>query len=114
MRFMDSCTVVAVDVGSVRGNFAWAATTLSAGTPHATTGGRAPIEMLSVVSAATEIGQPVAVGWEAPMMLPVPDIDSWPELGRGRVREGSRSWSAGAGTGALATGLVQAAWFCRA
>ena len=31
-------------------------------------------------------------------------------LGAGRAGEGNRPWSAGAGTGALATGLVQAAW----
>ncbi len=32
------------------------------------------------------------------------------ELGTARGGEGNRPWSAGAGTGALATGLVQAAW----
>ena len=31
-------------------------------------------------------------------------------LGCGRLGEGSRSWSAGAGAGVLATGLVQVVW----
>lgn len=40
--------------------------------------------------------------------MPVPE-DSL-RLGMARTGEGNRSWSAGAGTGALATGLVQMAW----
>jgi hypothetical protein len=31
-------------------------------------------------------------------------------LGKGRAGEGNRPWSAGAGSGALTTGLVQTAW----
>jgi hypothetical protein len=35
-------------------------------------------------------------------------------LGKARKGEGNRAWSAGAGSGALTTGLVQAAWILRA
>jgi hypothetical protein len=111
---MDPCLVVAADVGSIRGKFAWAAAMVPAGRPQSPAGGTTPIEMLPPIAAAIEDGLRVAVGWEAPMMLPVPDTESWLELGRARIGEGNRSWSAGAGTGALATGLVQVAWFCRA
>jgi len=53
-------------------------------------------------------GVPVALGFECPIFVPVP-VDSL-RLGMARTGEGNRSWSAGAGTGALATGLVQMAW----
>lgn len=53
-------------------------------------------------------GVPVALGFECPVFVPVPE-DSL-RLGMARAGEGNRPWSAGAGTGALATGLVQTAW----
>ena len=46
-----------------------------------------------------------------PSLVPVPSEEI--ALGRARAGEGNRAWSAGAGTGALATGLVQAAWVVR-
>jgi hypothetical protein len=42
------------------------------------------------------------------LFVPVPNPDI--ALGAGRSGEGNRPWSAGAGSGALATGLVQTAW----
>lgn len=54
------------------------------------------------------IGSPVALGFECPLFLPLHHDEM--KLTSGRPGEGSRSWSAGAGCGALATGLVQVAW----
>ncbi len=54
---------------------------------------------------------PVALGFECPLFVPLADEPQ--NLTRARHGEGSRSWSAGAGTGALATGLVQTAWILR-
>jgi hypothetical protein len=55
--------------------------------------------------------RPVALGFECPLFVPLPQDAA--DLGRAREQEMSRSWSAGAGTGALATGLVQAVWVLR-
>jgi hypothetical protein len=46
------------------------------------------------------------------MSIPVPAVreDCWQLLGKACNGEGNRSWSAGAGPGALATGLAQGAW----
>jgi hypothetical protein len=105
-----ACRVVAVDVGSVRGNFAWAALDL----PMQTIAGQGadPEGAVSALLAALGRGLPTALGFEAPLSVPVPapDPEAWPDLGRARAGEGSRSWSAGAGTGALATGLAEMAW----
>jgi hypothetical protein len=54
---------------------------------------------------------PVALGFECPLFVP---LNLQPEaLTTARSGEGSRPWSAGAGCGALATGLVQVAWILR-
>jgi hypothetical protein len=116
---MNSFRVVAVDVGSVRGSaegkYAWAAVdTDPRGEPGMTQGGRSPEGTAVAVLQALDAGRPVAVGWEAPGVLPVPRRDEWQKLGRGRVGEGNRPWAAAGGLGALGTGLVQAAWLCRA
>jgi hypothetical protein len=66
---------------------------------------------------ATEVAQelmggiPVALGFECPLFVP---LNEQPDaLTRGRSCDGNRPWSAGAGSGALATGLVQVAWVLR-
>jgi hypothetical protein len=89
------------DVGSVKkGNFGWADSEGSEGTK--------PSELAAKVAAALSEKRSVALGFECPLHVPVPDAER--ELGKGRGGEGSRPWSAGAGCAALATGLVQAAW----
>jgi len=50
----------------------------------------------------------VALGFECPLFVPVAAVPA--SLTDARCGEGSRAWSAGAGTGALATGLVQCVW----
>ena len=108
--------VVAVDVGSVRTNFAWAGLDLPGRRP-AGEGGSHPEGAALVILEALAGGMPVALGFEAPLMVPVSPVgpvDSWRTLGQARQGETvdgrSRPWSAGAGSGALATGLVQMAW----
>lgn len=56
-------------------------------------------------------GAAIAVGFECPLFVPLGPDES--RLTAARVGEGSRSWSAGAGCGALATGVVQVAWVLR-
>lgn len=108
--------VVAVDVGSVRTNFAWAGLDLPARRPVGE-GGRHPEGAALAVLEALAAEEPVALGFEAPLMVPVSPVgpvDGWMTLGQARKGETadgrSRPWSAGAGSGALATGLVQLAW----
>lgn len=108
VRAMAAPLVVGVDVGSVRrkGGFAWSSADASA------RGQDDPSALGAVVVTALGAGRPVALAFECPLSVPVPGVqdEGWQELGRARTGEGNRSWSAGAGTGALATGLVQLAW----
>jgi len=103
--------VIGVDVGSVRrkGGFSWVSS------DGQLRGEDDPSVLGSVVAAALDTGRPVALAFECPLSVPVPGVGegAWRDLGRARSGEGNRSWSAGAGTGALATGLVQLAWLCR-
>lgn len=111
-----SPSVVAVDVGSVRKNFAWAGMDLPGRRPVGE-GGRHPEGAALAVLEALDDSVPVALGFEAPLMVPVSPVgpvDGWMTLGQARQGETvdgrSRPWSAGAGSGALATGLAQLAW----
>lgn len=104
---MDELTVFCADVGSVRsGNFGWACS-LAAGEvkDHDSS---SPADLAEAVADQLHSGKPVALGFECPLFVPVPT--SAGRLGTARNGEGNRAWSAGAGAGALATGLVQAAW----
>lgn len=99
-------TIYCADVGSIpKGNFAWAQLQPSATACFSGTDIRALAE--SVV-AGLDSGQPIALGFECPMFVPVRTVPE--HLSRARSGEGSRSWSAGAGPAVLATGLVQSAW----
>lgn len=108
--------VVAVDVGSVKTNYAWAGLDLPDRRPVGE-GGHDPEGTALAVLEALVDGAPVALGFEAPLMVPVSPVgpvNGWTTLGKARQGETvdgrSRPWSAGAGSGALATGLVQLAW----
>ena len=102
--------VVGVDVGSVRrsGGFSWAA--LDEERRH---GQDDPTVLADLIVDHLRSGGRVALAFECPLTVPVPDGPHWLDLGRARTGEGNRPWSAGAGTGALATGLVQVAWTCK-
>lgn len=56
-------------------------------------------------------GRSVALGFEAPLFMPVPDQAE--DLSRGRTGEGSRSMFAPAGSAVATLGLHQAAWILR-
>lgn len=103
-----AAVVFAADVGSVKsGNFGWACNELAfAGTDERERS--RPSALAAAIVRALADGRTVALGFECPLFVPVPNDEM--ALGRARSGEGNRAWSAGAGTGALATGLVQAAW----
>lgn len=93
------------DIGSVAGgNFGW---WTSDGTS-----GREPSTLAASISAELNRNRMVALGFECPLFVPLAEDES--QLTRARPGEGGRAWSAGAGCGALATGLVQVAWVLRA
>jgi hypothetical protein len=104
--------VVGVDVGSVSsGRFAWAAVD----TPGLGVAGQGtdPESAVQALAGGLSSGGRAALVVEAPASVPVPATDqasAWVALGRARAGEGNRPWSAGAGTGALATGIAQVAW----
>src|SRR4051812_32847804 len=105
---MDDLVVFCADVGSVStGNFGWARSEPRDGTvvEHDSS---SPAGLADAVASELEQRRPVALGFECPLFVPVPAAAT--ALGAGRNGEGDRAWSAGAGTGALATGVVQAAW----
>jgi hypothetical protein len=68
-------------------------------------------ELAEAVAGHLKHGDPVALGFECPLFVPL--AQSTASLTRARVGEGSRPWSAGAGCSALATGLVQVVWILR-
>jgi hypothetical protein len=89
--------IAAVDIGSpMSGRLGWAV--LESGE----TGKDIP-RLVSLLAEGLARG-PVALGFEAPLWVPVRTDPM--TLTKARGGEGARSWSAGAGTGALATGLV--------
>jgi hypothetical protein len=102
--------VFCADVGSVaNGKFGWARSAAHSGHEVDDVHDQSkPSALVRAVCSELNAGRPVALGFECPLFVPVPAAEL--SLGRARVGEGNRSWSAGAGTGALATGLVQAAW----
>jgi len=102
-------TIYACDCGSPRrGNFAW--TVVS---PDRAPGGGDDINRLvECLVRDLNAGHSVALGFESPLFVPVPDAAN--DIGRGRLGEGSRPFSAGAGCGALVVGLLEVAWVLRA
>ncbi len=109
---MLNLVVFCADVGSVTaGNFGWARTETesSAVTERDTS---RPADLACAVAEELLAANPVALGFECPLFVPVPAADK--ALGAARAGEGNRAWSAGAGSGVLATGLVQVAWILRA
>lgn len=101
--------VFAVDVGSVKrkGGFSWS-------TPDGSRQGQDdPSQLADALAAELATGDQVALAFESPLSVPVPDSEHWAELGRARDGDGNRAWSAGAGPGVMATGLVQLAWVLR-
>jgi hypothetical protein len=106
---MQQLAVYCADVGSIRqGNFGWAREEVPAREIERHRGGTEILGLVDAVVKDLAAGVPVALGFECPLFVPVPENAL--ALGAARPGEGMRPWSAGAGTGALTTGLVQAAW----
>lgn len=104
--------VYAIDVGKTRepANFAWARVEPENATEVI---GSHDIQVL-VCKLVHDLdrGYSVALGFEAPLFIPVPEDTA--DLSRGRAGEGSRAWSAPAGSIVAMLGLHQAAWLLRA
>ncbi|MEW5788829.1 MAG: hypothetical protein AB1899_13350 [Pseudomonadota bacterium] len=97
--------IACADIGSVKkGNFGWWSS--DGGSGHK------PSTLADWVAAALNDDQSVALGFECPLFVPLTEDEQ--NLTSARPGEGNRPWSAGAGCGALATGLVQVAWVLRA
>jgi hypothetical protein len=108
---MKNLVIYCADVGSVRtGSFAWARD--PAIPAELESREQTSIDDLCFsVAHDLNAGRAVALGFEAPLFVPVPVSST--DLGRARDGEGNRAWSAGAGAGVLATGLAQTAWVLR-
>jgi hypothetical protein len=99
--------IYACDVGSCRkGNFAWARIgPEQEASPSSSPDIRKLITSLHVDLSA---GLSIALGFEAPLFIPVPEDPN--DIGRARAGEGDRAFSAGAGASAALIGFQQAAW----
>ena len=105
----DDLAIYCADIGSVPNRrFGWARSEPENPTIERHRGGTEIVDLVEAVAEDVTAGRPVALGFECPLYAPVPAEPL--RLGTARVGEGNRSWSAGAGAGALATGLVQVAW----
>ena len=101
--------VFCADVGSIaQSKFAWARR-------HPTAEGEEVHAPASIDSLATAIthqlacAQPVALGFEMPLVIPVPPAPN--DLGKARpCDQGRTPWSQSVGASVMATGLVQLAW----
>jgi hypothetical protein len=104
---LDRTAIYCADVGSVAARrFGWA----SIG-PDGTHGGTDMQQLATAVAESLRSGRSVALGFECPLFVPLahePDA-----LTTSREGEGNRAWCAGAGAGALTTGLVQVVWILR-
>lgn len=102
---MDNLVIVCADVGSIpKNNFGWWASKEHFGKDLS--------GLADFVARALNAGLKVALGFECPLFVLVPDDEQ--TLTRARPGEGNRAWCAGAGSGAVATGLVQVTWALRA
>lgn len=96
------------DIGSVRrGNFGWARLAIDACNTVCNTGCEIR-KFTDAIAADLNAGHLVALGFECPLFVPVPEDPK--DLTSARPGEGNRPWSAGAGAGSLATGLAETVW----
>jgi hypothetical protein len=108
----DGLQVFCADVGSIPGgSFAWARRIPGSD-------GEALHRPESIESLAASVvqvlrdGEPVALGFEAPLFIPVPENPD--RLGKARPCDApSPSWSSSVGASVLATAMVQIPWILR-
>jgi hypothetical protein len=102
---MDTIVWVA-DVGSIKNNkFGWCRSTPQ---KRDDVCGTDILEFTEGIVNDVMKGAKVALGFECPLFVPVTEDPIG--LTSARKGEGDRSWSAGAGCGALAVGLTETAW----
>lgn len=103
---LHNLAVFCADIGSIKkGNFGWAASL--PGDPDIIEG-KDIKKFAEYISNQIRAGSKVAIGFECPLYVPMRNDPQ--EVNSARSGEGNRSWSAGAGTGALATGLAEVLW----
>ena len=108
----DSLQVFCADIGSIaQGSFAWARRIPGPGEGEAHAPGS--IELLArAVGYELEAGNPVALGFEMPLFVPVPVESS--RLGKARPCDANApAWSSSPGGTVMATGLAQVPWLLR-
>lgn len=112
MDWTDNLQVFCADVGSVaRNSFAWARRTPGSDGEEL----HRPESIESLAAAVVRVlrdGEPVALGFEAPLFVPVPENPE--RLGKARPCDApSPSWSSNVGASVLATAMVQIPWTLR-
>jgi uracil-DNA glycosylase len=101
--------IYCADIGSIPNRrFGWARSATDESKIERHRGGTEIIELLDGLAEDLAAGQGVALGFECPLFVPLPEQPL--RLGMARPGERNRSWSAGAGAGAMATGIVEVAW----
>lgn len=100
--------VACADVGSVSsGKFGWALWDGS-DSPEDPPERDSIAEFADAIVEQLEEGRSVALGFECPLFIPIRENPE--HLTSARDGEGSRPWSAGAGSGSLVTGLAETVW----
>jgi len=106
---MKGLRVFCADIGSVSaGKFGWAAADVDGQVRESGSDIR---ELARSAASHLNSGAPTSLGFECPLFVPLREDPN--RLTKARKGDGSRAWSAGAGTGALATGLVEVSWILR-
>lgn len=99
--------IYCADIGSIKNdNFGWAVVD-----GDRQRGGTAIRELVDEVVRSLAAGVKVALGFECPLWVPVPNDPMG--LTAGRAVDGNKAWSAGAGASALAAGLTETGWILR-
>lgn len=99
--------IYACDIGSCRkGNFAWAR--IGSQQSAKPSSSRDIEALVSFLQTDLTAGLNIALGFEAPLFVPVPKNPN--EFGRSRAGEGNRPFSAGAGASAALIGLQETTW----
>lgn len=109
-RHMEKLRVVCADIGSAKNNrFGWCALDGNGRSPARD--GKRLTDLAAHVADCLQQRDPVALGFECPLFVPLRKEET--TLTNCRENEGNRAWSAGAGCGSLATGLVQVVWILK-
>jgi hypothetical protein len=113
MDWTDQLQVFCADIGSIaRDSFAWARRIPGSADEELL---QRPESIESLAASVVQVlrdGEPVALGFEAPLFIPVPENPD--RLGKARPCDApSPSWSSSVGASVLATAMVQIPWTLR-